>query len=116
MQSSLRRNFSMSCNPLQDTHRITNDLLEDTHRITNDLPYLLIKHLIVFCGLRHKPKTDHVTIRLTLHNLAFSLNHPVTPNAPGRSIFQYPPSPRKKTKNTRKKKEKKLNFKESHNH
>src|SRR5579862_2615189 len=75
-----------------DTHRITNNLLEDTHRITNDLPYLLIKHLIVSCGLRHKPKTDHVTIRLTLHNLDFSQNHPVTPNAPGRSIFQYPPS------------------------
>ena len=73
--------------------------------------------LIVSCGLRHKPKTDHVTIRLTLHNLDFSQNHPVTPNAPGRSIFQYPPSSRKKTKNTRKKKEKKLKLKKgSHNH
>ena len=117
MQSSLRRNFLVSCNPLRDTHLITNDLLEDTHRITNDLPYLLIKHLIVSCGLRHKPKTDHVTIRLTLHNLDFSQNHPVTPNTPGRSIFQYPPSPRKKTKNTEKieREETKLK-KRSHNH
>src|SRR5579862_994582 len=98
-----------------DTHRITNNLLEDTHRITNDLPYLLIKHLIVSCGLCHKPKTDHVTIRLTLHNLDFSQNHPVTPNAPGRSIFQYPPSPRKKTKNTEKfEREEKHNEKEKH--
>jgi hypothetical protein len=73
--------------------------------------------LIVSCGLRHKPKTDHVTIRLTLHNLDFSQNHPVTPNAPGRSIFQYPPSPRKKTKNTEKieREETKLK-KRSHNH
>src|SRR5579871_933713 len=104
MQSSLRRNFLVSCNPLRDTHLITNDLLEDTHRITNDLPYLLIKRLIVSCGLRHKPKTDHVTIRLTLHNLDFSQNHLVTPNAPGRSIFNTPHPPERKTKNTRKRK------------
>ena len=37
VQSSLMRNFLVSCNPLRDTHLITNDLMEDTELITNNL-------------------------------------------------------------------------------
>jgi len=33
---SLERNFLVYCNPLRDSHLITNDLSWDTHLITND--------------------------------------------------------------------------------
>src|SRR5271156_2951755 len=47
VQSSLMRNFLVSCNPLRDTHLITNDLMEDTATNYERSPYsnddLLIK-------------------------------------------------------------------------
>ena len=39
VQSSLMRNFLVSCNPLRDTHLITNDLMEDTATNYEQSPY-----------------------------------------------------------------------------
>src|SRR5277367_3542870 len=106
VQSSLMRNFLVSCNPLRDTHLITNDLMEDTATNYEQSPYsnddLLIKCFDSFTQSAPQEKNSHVTICLLLTRLRTLTKSPSNTKHTWSINFPIPPIPLKENKKYRK--------------